>query len=73
MMSGDQSLKAKAGPLVFWLGVAIFVGSLGAGVFRSLQRDHAMPRVGVEYISELREAFHDKGYEPTLPWMQAAI
>ena len=72
-MSADDSLKAKAGPLVFWFGVAIFVASLSAGVFRSLVRHQSIPAVGVEYISELRAAFRDKGYEQTLPWMQAAI
>lgn len=72
-MSADDSLKGKAGPLVLWLGVAFFLASLSAGVFRSLMRDQSMPRVGVEYISELRAAFRDKGYEQTLPWMQAAI
>jgi tetratricopeptide (TPR) repeat protein len=73
MMSDDDRLKAKAGPLVFWLAVVIFFASLCAGVFRSLQRSHAPPRVGVEYISELRTAFQDKGYQQTLPWMTAAI
>ena len=72
-MSADDSLKAKAGPLVFWLGVVIFLASLCAGVFRSLVRDHTIPGVGVEYISELRTAFQTEGYQQTLPWMQAAV
>lgn len=72
-MSADDSLKAKVGPLVFWLGVVIFLTSLGAGLFRSLVRYHKIPGVGVEYISELRTAFRNEGYQPTLPWMQAAV
>ncbi|HUG66764.1 MAG TPA: hypothetical protein VMM76_03365 [Pirellulaceae bacterium] len=72
-MSAVDSLRAKAGPLVFWLGVVTFLASLGAGVVRSLVRHQGTPGVGVEYISELRTAFRDKGYEQTLPWMQAAI
>ena len=72
-MSADDSLKAKAGPLVFWLGVVIFLASLCAGMFRSLVRYHTLPGVGVEYFSELRTAFRSEGYQPTLPWMQAAV
>lgn len=72
-MSAVESLKAKAGPRLFWLGVAIFVASLCAGVGRSLVRYHSPPQVGVEYISELRAAFQQKGYQPTLPWLHAAV
>lgn len=72
MMSGNRVKEMKS-PLVFWLGVVIFVASLLAGIFRSLVRYHAIPGVGVEYISELRMAFQDQGYQPTLPWMQTAV
>ncbi len=71
-MSAYDSLKARAGPFVFWLSVVIFLASLCAGIFRSLVRYHAIPGVGVEYISELRTAFENEGYQQTLPWMQAA-
>lgn len=72
-MCADDSLKAKTGPLVFWLGVIILLASLSAGVFRSLARYQAIPGVGVEYMSELRTAFQNRGYQQTLPWMRAAL
>ena len=72
-MSADDRWQAKAGPLVFRIGAAIFAASLLAGVVRSLTQNHSIPGVGVEYFSELKRAFQAKGYEETLPWMASAM
>jgi tetratricopeptide (TPR) repeat protein len=72
-MSADDHWQAKAGPLVFRLGVAVFAASLLAGVVRSLSQNKSIPGVGVEYFSELNRAFQTKGYDETLPWMSSAL
>ena len=71
-MSKIDRFHAAARLLLFRLSVIIFLGSLCAGVFRSLRQNHSIPSVGVEYMSELRTAFDKKGYQQTLPWMRAA-
>ncbi len=72
-MLSASTLLSKTRRALFWLGAILFLASLCAGVVRSLSLYRSIPKVGVEYTSELRAAFESGGYERALPWMQSAV
>lgn len=58
--------------MLLWAGVGVFVLSMAAGLVRSWTTHHALPRVGVEYTTELSEAIAAKGSVAALPLIRSA-
>jgi Flp pilus assembly protein TadD len=68
----SSKLESRFGQFLFRVGAGIFALSLVAGVARSLARYHALPGVGFEYNSSIRETVRDQGLEAALPQLRTA-
>ena len=60
------------GPVMMWIGVAVFLSSMAAGLVRSFATRHGLPRVGVEYKTELNEIVRERGGVAALPQVRSA-
>jgi Flp pilus assembly protein TadD len=57
---------------LFWVGVAIFMASIAAGLFRSFSAHRWLPQVGVEYTTELDALVRRHGSAAVLPQIRSA-
>jgi superkiller protein 3 len=59
-------------PHWFWSGVTLFVLSMTAGLVRSFMTDQGLPRIAVEYTTELNELANRLGTQAALPHLRSA-
>jgi tetratricopeptide (TPR) repeat protein len=64
--------RLPGGPVILWLGVAIFSLSMIAGVARSLATHSRLPPIGVGYARELSETLQGQGDSAALPLLRSA-